>query len=118
MPSFDNGIVPQNYHSTTPRALLDGVCVEMKRHSKRSKVAQEGEADPCGIFCAWGMKVERKVPISEEGIEEFFNSLAGKSCPEGMSIQAPFEEGNLCFPLQAEGFAMLSFMIEEEAAEQ
>jgi|ERR1712216_866735 len=38
-------------------AVIDGVCVEMKRHTKRSRVAQEGEDEPSGIFCAWGMKI-------------------------------------------------------------
>jgi len=97
-------------------AVIDGVCVEMKRHSKRSKVAQEGEEEPCGIFCAWGMKVERKVPVSEEGLEEFFNSLAGATCPEGLVAKSPFEEGHISFPLASEGFAMLSFNIQKDDA--
>jgi len=95
-------------------AVIDGVCVEMKRHVKEGM--EDGAEGQCGIFCAWGMKVERKVPVSEEGIEEFFNSLAGKPCPEGLAARAPFEEGHMSFPLASEGFAMLSFMIQEEAA--
>jgi len=97
-------------------AVIDGVCVEMKRHMKESKVLEEGEEHPSGIFCAWGMKVERKIPVSEEGIEDFFNSLSGKACPSGLAVQAPFVEGHMSFPLSSEGFAMLSFMIQEEIA--
>jgi len=97
-------------------AVIDGVCVEMKRHSKRSKTAEPGEEEASGIFCAWGVKVERKVPVSEEGIEEFFNSLAGVPCPQGLAFTSPFPEGHVSFPLASEGFAMLSFSIEEAEA--
>lgn len=97
-------------------AVIDGVCVEMKRHCKKSNKEEHGEQEEQGIFCAWGVKVERKVPVSEEGIEEFFNSLSGKPCPEGLVATAPFKEHHLSFPLASEGFAMLSFAIQETEA--
>lgn len=95
-------------------AVIDGVCVEMKRHTpKPSKTTEEGlEQDP-GVFCAWGMKVERKVPVSEEGIEEFFNSLAGVPCPQGLVCEPPFEEGHLSYTLSSDGLAGLSCNIEK-----
>lgn len=99
-------------------AVIDGVCVEMKRHSKKSKCAEPGqeEAPASGIFCAWGVKVERKVPVSEEGLKEFFNSLAGVPCPQGLVATSPFPEGHVSFPLASEGFTMLSFSIEKAEA--
>jgi cap1 methyltransferase len=97
-------------------AVIDGVCVEMKRHSKKNKTAETGEEEAAGIFCAWGMKVERKVPVSEEGIEEFFNSLSGASVPQGLAATSPFQEGHISFPLASEGFAMLSFCVEQAEA--
>jgi len=97
-------------------AVIDGVCVEMKRHSKKSKAAEPGEEPAVGIFCAWGSKVERKMPMSEEGIEEFFNSLAGVPCPKGLAYTSPFQEGHISFPLASDGFNMLSFNIEKTEA--
>lgn len=90
-------------------AVIDGVCVEMKRHCKKNKVYDgDGSAEPSeGIFCAWGNRVERKVPVSEEGIEEFFNSLAGMPCPRGLVARAPFEESHLCFPIVSHGAASI-----------
>lgn len=99
-------------------AVIDGVCVEMKRHFKRSRVAQDGEEKPLGIFCAWGMKVERKVPISEEGIADFFNSLAGTTCPEGLVATPPFEESHVLFHLKSGNFATPSYNIEQIDADQ
>merc|ERR1719199_1485113 len=99
-------------------AVIDGVCVEMKRHSKKNKTAETGEEEAAGIFCAWGMKVERKVPVSEEGIEEFFNSLSGAPLPQGLTATSPFQEGHISFPLASEGFAMLSFCVEKAEADK
>eukprot|EP00928_Gymnodinium_smaydae_P063258 TRINITY_DN468_c0_g2_i1.p1 TRINITY_DN468_c0_g2~~TRINITY_DN468_c0_g2_i1.p1 ORF type:complete len:710 (-),score=103.20 TRINITY_DN468_c0_g2_i1:379-2334(-) len=88
-------------------AVVDGVCVEMKRHSKRSKTrdADGDEVDDqepaSGIFCAWGNRVERRVPVSEEGLEEFFNSLAGQPMPDGLIATPPFEEGHISFQLSS-----------------
>jgi hypothetical protein len=83
----------------------------MFRHSKKSKSYEEGEEGPAGIFVAWGVKVERKVPVSEEGLEEFFNSLAGKPCPEGLVAKPPFSEGHVSFSLTSKDFLPLSWSI-------
>merc|ERR1719401_2545447 len=86
-------------------AVIDGVCVEVRRHTKRSLPEDE---QPQGLFIAWGMRVERKVTVSEEGIEAYFNSLAGVPCPEGLVAQPPFEECHLRFPLSSEADAALA----------
>merc|ERR1719253_1035949 len=89
----------------------------MTRHAKKSKPRdneennEEGEEPPAGIFVAWGARVENKVPVSEEGLEEFFNSLAGKPCPEGLVANPPFQEGHVSFPLASEAFTPLSWNI-------
>merc|ERR1740117_1231183 len=85
----------------------------MTRHTKnKHKVQEEGdEQAPAGIFCAWGVRVERRFAVSTEGLEEFFNSLAGKTCPNGLVATAPFQERHLCFPITSEAFAPLSFDI-------
>jgi 23S rRNA U2552 (ribose-2'-O)-methylase RlmE/FtsJ len=89
-------------------AVVDGVCVEMTRHRKKSRAdEEEGIDQPAGIFVAWGAKVEQKVPVSEQGIEEFFNSLAGKMCPEGLVAAPPFQEGHVSYPLSSDGTAAL-----------
>jgi len=62
-------------------------------------------------FVAWGIKVEKKVPVSEEGLEEFFNSLSGKACPDGLVATPPFQEGHVAFPLTSEAFLPLSWSI-------
>jgi cap1 methyltransferase len=93
-------------------AVVDGVCVEMTRHTKKSR-SQEDQCNdqPAGIFVAWGIRVERKVPVSAEGIEEFFNSLAGKPCPNGLVASPPFQEGHVSFPLASNAFAPMSWNI-------
>eukprot|EP00928_Gymnodinium_smaydae_P063259 TRINITY_DN468_c0_g2_i2.p1 TRINITY_DN468_c0_g2~~TRINITY_DN468_c0_g2_i2.p1 ORF type:complete len:671 (-),score=101.15 TRINITY_DN468_c0_g2_i2:394-2331(-) len=103
-------------------AVVDGVCVEMKRHSKRSK-ARDADGDEqvdqepaCGIFCAWGNRVERRVPVSEEGLEEFFNSLAGKPIPDGLIATPPFEEGHISFQLSSSKSLPLSSDIRKDEA--
>jgi hypothetical protein len=92
-------------------AVVDGVCVEMTRHSKKNKVQEEAMEPVAGIFVAWGARVERKAPVSTEGLQEYFNSLAGKLCPEGLVAVPPFKESHLSFPLTSEGFAPMSFDI-------
>jgi len=90
-------------------AVVGGVCVEMTRHIKKSRVEEEeGSDQPAGIFVAWGAKVEQKVPVSEEGIEEFFNSLAGKPCPAGLDAVPPFQEGHVSYRLASDGLATIS----------
>jgi 23S rRNA U2552 (ribose-2'-O)-methylase RlmE/FtsJ len=63
--------------------------VEVRNHTKKKASAEEQEM---GVFCAWGFRVERKFPVSEEGFEAYFNSLAGKPQPEGLEPKAPIEE--------------------------
>jgi len=99
-------------------AVVDGVCVEMNRHTKKSKSYEEGVEEPAGIFVAWGIKVEKKVPVSHEGLEEFFNSLANKPCPEGLVATPPFQEGHVAFPLTSKAFLPLSWSISPAEANQ
>merc|ERR1719230_1023719 len=99
-------------------AVVDGVSVEMTRHTKKSKTCEEGVEEPAGIFVAWGARVEKKVPVSEEGLEEYFNSLAGKPCPEGLVATPPFQEGHVSFPLTSEAFALCSWDIRPTEANQ
>jgi len=101
-------------------AVVDGVCLEMTRHTKnKHKAREEGEeAPPAGIFCAWGVRVERRFPVSTEGLEEFFNSLPGKVTPQGLVAQPPFQESHLSFPLTSEAFAPLSFDIRIAPADE
>jgi cap1 methyltransferase len=77
-------------------AVVDGVCIEVRNHT-RSKVPVEEQE--MGVFCAWGFRVERKAQVSEEGLEAYFNSLAGKPRPEGLEPKAPIEEKLCRFPL-------------------
>lgn len=102
-------------------AVIDGVCVEMTRHSKKSKNHEDDECEEdaeqqIGIFVAWGARVEKKIPVSEEGIEEYFNSLSGKACPAGLVATPPFQEGHVSFPLVSEAFAPLSWDIRSTPA--
>jgi hypothetical protein len=53
------------------------------------------------------MRVERRVTVSEQSIEDYFNGLADTSCPEGLVPKAPFEETTLCFKLPSENTAVL-----------
>jgi len=99
-------------------AVIDGVCVEMTRHTKKKKAQEEEDVEtPAGIFCAWGVRVERRFPVSSEGLEEFFNSLVGKQSPEGLVALAPFQEGHLSFPLTSESPAPFSSVIREIPAD-
>eukprot|EP00746_Dinoflagellata_sp_MGD_P158339 gnl/MRDRNA2_/MRDRNA2_86444_c0_seq1.p1 gnl/MRDRNA2_/MRDRNA2_86444_c0~~gnl/MRDRNA2_/MRDRNA2_86444_c0_seq1.p1 ORF type:complete len:653 (+),score=152.70 gnl/MRDRNA2_/MRDRNA2_86444_c0_seq1:79-2037(+) len=70
-------------------AVVDGVCIEVRNHAKKKLSAEEQEM---GVFCAWGFRVERKAHVSEEGLEAYFNSLAGKPHPEGLEPKAPIDE--------------------------
>jgi len=79
-------------------AVVDGVCVEIRRHSSK-RVAEDGSAAEAGVFVAWGHRVERKVTITEEGLEAYFNNLAHVSIPQGLEAKAPFEESCVRFPL-------------------
>merc|ERR1719281_949598 len=85
-------------------AVVDGVCIEVRNHT-RSKVPVEEQQ--MGVFCAWGFRVERKAQVSEEGLEAYFNSLAGKTRPEGLEPKAPIEEKLCRFPLVSRSGATL-----------
>jgi len=79
-------------------AVIDGVCVELRRHSRRSK--RDG-GDESGIFVAWGHRVERRATVSEEALEAFFNGLSEVQTPKELNFQAPFKESLLSFPLSS-----------------
>ena len=87
-------------------AIVDGVCIEVRNHSRSKALVRSHsrskafvEEQQMGIFCSWGVRIEQQVQVSEEGIEEYFNSLAGKPWPEGLKPKAPFEEEFCRFPL-------------------
>ncbi|CAE8627720.1 unnamed protein product [Polarella glacialis] len=83
-------------------AVVDGVCVEVRRHVRKAKEADDGEATE-GVFVAWGHRVARRVDVSEEGIEAYFNGLSAVSEPEGLDFKRPFEEQLQLFELSSEG---------------
>lgn len=70
-------------------AVIDGVCIEVRNHAKKNIPVEEQQM---GVFCAWGFRVERRAQVSEEGIEAYFNSLAGRPRPEGLEPKPPIEE--------------------------
>lgn len=80
-------------------AVIDGVCVELRRHSRRSK--RDQDALELGIFVAWGHRVERRATVSEEALEAYFNGLSQVSDPQALSYQPPFQESLLLFPLSS-----------------
>lgn len=102
-------------------AVVDGVCVEVKRHAKKPVVDEDTssttagssrEASPSGghtsdavggVFVAWGHRVERKMPVSEQGLEEYFNGLAGLPIPKGLVVVPPFQEELRRYPLTSAG---------------
>merc|ERR1719478_1217751 len=95
----------------------------MTRHTRKPRQNQEEEDkeesdEPAGIFVAWGARVEKRIPVSEEGLEEYFNSLQGKPCPEGVVATPPFQEGHVSFSLVSDAFAPLSWDIRPTAAHQ
>jgi len=74
-------------------AVVDGVCVEVRKHTRKREQAGETATDePEGVFVAWGHRVARKVDISEEGLEAYFNGLSTLDWPSGLALQRPFEE--------------------------
>jgi len=89
-------------------AIIDGICMEVRRHhSKRTR--EEGEPEEMGLFVAWGHRVERKVTVSEEGLEAYFNALGKVPSPKGLEVVRPFEEGTLSFALRSSLGSMLPF---------
>lgn len=79
-------------------AVIDGVCVELRRHSRRSK---RDDALEAGVFVAWGHRVERRATVSEEALESYFNGLSHLKDPEALQFQPPFQESLLLFPLSS-----------------
>eukprot|EP00438_Fugacium_kawagutii_P022828 Skav230303 [mRNA] locus=scaffold430:39580:40566:+ [translate_table: standard] len=79
-------------------AVIDGVCVEVRRHSRRSK---RDDAMEAGVFVAWGHRVERRATVSEEALESYFNGLSQLKDPEALEFQPPFQESLLMFPLSS-----------------
>eukprot|EP00930_Biecheleria_cincta_P054192 TRINITY_DN4014_c0_g2_i1.p1 TRINITY_DN4014_c0_g2~~TRINITY_DN4014_c0_g2_i1.p1 ORF type:complete len:725 (-),score=165.14 TRINITY_DN4014_c0_g2_i1:529-2388(-) len=85
-------------------AVVDGVCVEVRKHTRKKELAGENAADqPEGVFVAWGHRVARKVDISEEGLEAYFNGLSTVKRPVGLAVERPFEEQLQCFVLSSGG---------------
>merc|ERR1712232_792540 len=79
----------------------DGVCVEVKNHTSK-RAAREGAEQEVGVFVAWGQRVERRVTVSEESLEDHFNGLAADDVaftPHGLETEPPFQEGLVSFPL-------------------
>jgi cap1 methyltransferase len=89
-------------------AVIDGVCVEVRRHTRRKEVDHDRDVGVGGVFVAWGHRVERKITVSEEGLEDYFNGLAGITWPEGLTPEPPFEECHQCFTLKSDGCLPLS----------
>jgi len=81
-------------------AVVDGICIEVRRHT-REKLPKDEQ--PLGVFCAWGFRVERRMAVSEEGLEEYFNGLSKVAQPEGLEEEAPFEETLQYFALSSQG---------------
>jgi len=83
-------------------AVVDGVCVELRPHTKAATDAME---DAVGaVFVAWGHRVERKATVTEEGLEAYFTSLRGLPRPDGLIPTPPFEEEFQSFQVQSSGF--------------
>jgi len=119
-------------------AVVDRVCVEVKRHVRKEReVAPEddsGEATPTtasssreaspssgdevvgGVFVAWGHRVERRMPVSEEGLEAYFNGLAGTRAPKELEVKKPFEEQLQRFPLSSHGPLALNMEPKQDSA--
>jgi len=83
-------------------AVVGGVCVQVTRHTRKARGDDEEEEQ--GVFVAWGHRVENKVPVSEEAIEDYFNGLSdvGKT-PAGLTAKPPFEEELQRFELTSTG---------------
>jgi 23S rRNA U2552 (ribose-2'-O)-methylase RlmE/FtsJ len=85
-------------------AVIDGVCVEVRRHCrKKESEAEEDTTTVGGVFVAWGHRVARRVDVSELGIEAYFNGLAAVDEPEDIEADAPFEEELQYFELKSKG---------------
>jgi hypothetical protein len=87
-------------------AVVDGVCVEVRRHARRNEKASDLDQESGvvgGVFVAWGHRVERRVSVSETGLEAYFNGLTGIKWPQGLTPKAPFEECHQHFSSDVRG---------------
>lgn len=85
-------------------AVIDGVCVEVRKHSpKREGAGKSAVDEPEGVFVAWGHRVARKVDISEKGLESYFNGLSTVPRPAGIDPVRPFDEQLQVFVLSSGG---------------
>lgn len=84
-------------------AVIDGVCVQVTRHARKPRGDDEEQEEEAGVFVAWGYRVENKMPVSEEAIEDYFNGLSEVQTPEGTSAEPPFQEKLQCFELSSSG---------------
>jgi len=85
-------------------AVIDGVCVEVRRHTRKQSHASEEHAEPVsGVFVAWGHRVERKITVSEEGLEDYFNGLRGLVQIKPVFSSPPFEENLQRFTMRSAG---------------
>eukprot|EP00930_Biecheleria_cincta_P099226 TRINITY_DN90864_c0_g1_i1.p1 TRINITY_DN90864_c0_g1~~TRINITY_DN90864_c0_g1_i1.p1 ORF type:complete len:599 (+),score=113.53 TRINITY_DN90864_c0_g1_i1:66-1862(+) len=85
-------------------AVVDGVCVEVRKHSRKREGAGKSAADePEGVFVAWGHRVARKVDISEKGLESYFNGLSAVHRPAQIEPVRPFAEQLQVFVLSSGG---------------
>jgi len=81
-------------------AVVDGVCVEVKRH-ERKRENEDGETEEeLGLFVAWGHRVEARVAITHEGLEAYFNALGVHALPMGLDVVPPFAEACMRFPIR------------------
>lgn len=89
-------------------AVIDGVCVEVRKHSRKREGAGKSAVDePEGVFVAWGHRVARKVDISEKGLESYFNGLSTVPRPAGIDPVRPFDEQLQVFVLSSGGPMLL-----------
>jgi len=86
-------------------AVIDNVCVEMRAHVWKGSQQDDEESNCFGIFVAWGFKVERRVPVDEEAIREYFEDLAARRDLKDFASAAerPFDEEFLRLPIRSSG---------------
>eukprot|EP00933_Yihiella_yeosuensis_P041062 TRINITY_DN354_c2_g1_i1.p1 TRINITY_DN354_c2_g1~~TRINITY_DN354_c2_g1_i1.p1 ORF type:complete len:668 (-),score=174.72 TRINITY_DN354_c2_g1_i1:535-2538(-) len=101
-------------------AVVDGVCVEVKQHVRKPKEGESPDAyeDELGVFVAWGHRVARRVDVSEEGLEAYFNGLSAVSGADDLDVAAPFQEKLQRFDFSSEGPLELNLCPETDAADQ
>eukprot|EP00931_Biecheleriopsis_adriatica_P022708 TRINITY_DN1451_c0_g1_i3.p1 TRINITY_DN1451_c0_g1~~TRINITY_DN1451_c0_g1_i3.p1 ORF type:complete len:673 (-),score=201.69 TRINITY_DN1451_c0_g1_i3:153-2090(-) len=98
-------------------AVVDGVCVEVRKHVRQRDTDNDDSIEE-GVFVAWGHRVARRVEVTEEGLESYFNGLSAVAEPEGLHPQAPFEEELQLFELASSGPAKLNKSPKADVANQ